>query len=275
MTPQKICLLVATILLGPSAARAASEPPWYGTVDCRQDDLSKDALPATLSKDKVIHEVLGRPLIASQTEHEFTCNVLGKQWKSQKQPTLLVFLETWLYKKGDGGGREAGPHQLRIGMYQQDPGGSYRLAAKSSQPTDFAEAEKLGFLDFAPYKLTPTEYAFGVRWRRQFWYVGDGFGQQESLVLYRVQGDAIHPILTTLMQSESERAVGEPLEDGTRDRVSRGGDATAEISVSKTRTRSFFDLKKTYAGRWAVFKWNGTAYELRRRDPVEDANPDP
>jgi hypothetical protein len=29
------------------------------------------------------------------------------------------------------------------------------------------ESEKVGFLDFAPYKLMPTEYAFGVRWRRK------------------------------------------------------------------------------------------------------------
>jgi hypothetical protein len=268
--------LAALLCSSPASAKPATEPQeWYSS-QCENADLRTTyPLPEGLTREDVLRDLVVGPLVETPLERESICTVFGKRWKLQKVPTVLAFVETAFDKRRDDklDGFIDTTQRLRIGMYRQDATGRYRLVAKSSDGSayDFQSQEAVSSLDFAPYKLTPTEYAFGVRMHRNFTYAGGG-GEQETLVLYRVEGDGMRPILTTLMSSRSMIA-GDWHEDGTRDHQFNGDGNSADISVSKKRTQGFFDLKKRGNGRSAVFKWNGDSYELRGRDPVEDTNP--
>jgi hypothetical protein len=267
-------LMAVILCCASSLAQAAAEPvKWYSGINCdRKELLQSYPLPPGLSSDVVVRDLLQRPLLRSDTQFESACAAFGKQWKVQKQPTFLVFLETKVHHKLQAGERYNGftippsgsadekAHQLRIGMYQSDAAGKYRLVARTPEPVDFEESEEVKTLDFAPYKLTPTEYAFGVRLYQNFMYAGGG-GGNINLNVYRVQGNEIRLILNTLISSSAFTRA----ED-------RGDDVPAEISVLPTHTDGVFDWKKRKGKRWAVFVWNGEAYDVRGKDPVEDVN---
>jgi hypothetical protein len=264
---------MALLACFPALARAQSEPAWYShTIPCEDKGAEQDPLPPELSKEAVLKDLLRAPLIRKDDELERVCAVFGKAWKAQKEPTFLAFAESALYQKEEDRdhGRES-DRLIRVAMYRRDLGGRYQLVARTTEPVSFGGRERrVRMLDFARYKVTPTEYAFGVRARRDFGYSG-GAGQNEWLQVFRIQGAGIQWIMRTLVHSSSDTS--QPVGDGTRDMRSNGDQRTAEISVLKTRSHGFFDWKITLGDRSAILRWDGTLYEIKGKDPVEDVNP--
>lgn len=274
--------LLVLLLLSP--IRAGATPAvnnWYdwSARDCQNAELAAhNPLPANLTKEGVLRDLLDGPLVFTALERERVCTVVARQWKVQKAPTFVVFVETEVEKRqqnDEDDGNIVTTRKLRMGVYRQDDGGKVQLVAKSADGSayEFRHSEEVKSLDFAAYKLTPSEYAFGVRIDQFFGGAGGSSGSQEILVLYRVEGTRIRAILNTLMWSDADNA-GNWNEDGTREHTENGDQVSAELAVSKTRTRGFFDLKKRKDGKAAVFKWNGESYALHGHDPVEDVNPD-
>jgi hypothetical protein len=243
---------------------------WYShLLDCSTDNdsgmMAANPLPPGLSREGLIRDLWKRPIVPSDSEVEIGCSLYAKQWKTQKVPTFLVFFETAVYFRRQG---IESKRTLRIGMYRQGPEGSLALAAEAD-PIEFEDQERVSTLDFAHYRLTESEFAFGIRWYRNFTYAGGG-GSNESLTLFRIEGSTIRPILWSLMSSTSMTA-GEWYEDGSREHFDNEG-GSAVISVSKRKTDGFFDLNKVSDARSAVFKWNGEHYELHGEDPVTEVN---
>jgi hypothetical protein len=159
--------------------------------------------------------------------------------------------------------RSGAEHQYQVGLYRQEPGGGYRLLAKTTEPVDLDYDERLDALDLAAYRLTPTELAFGVRVSRNIMVAG-GVGTNVTLNLYRVSDNDLTPILSTLMLST---LMAPGLVDSDQ-----GDEVAAEISVLPTRTGGHFDWKKRQGKRSAVLRWTGAGYKLRGKDPVPDVN---
>jgi hypothetical protein len=106
-------------LLCALAGLAQAEPDrvkWGAPLDCKSKELlATYPLPATLSKDAVLRELVGRPLTNSATKVEVTC-VLGKPWKVQKQPTFIVFVDSESYYRSQNGeARRSRPPGTRSG----------------------------------------------------------------------------------------------------------------------------------------------------------------
>jgi len=137
-----------------------------------------------------------------------------------------------------------------------------RLA--STGPIQLGRDDTLGSFDFAAYRLTDKEYAFGVRISRNRGYAA-GFATLDSALFFRLNGKAIDVVLATVMSYEADLA-GNWNEDGTRDRDGHSGSAV--IVVSKHKTRGFFDWAKRGAGHTAKLIWKDGGYEMAGDDPI-------
>jgi hypothetical protein len=253
-------------------------PCWFATLAHAQTDAGKPAssvacesglakkypLPATLPRDALLRDIPMRPLVESRTETEIVCGVFGRQWRAQRTPSYLVFLETGIFRRPVEGDAKPVRHKLRSALYRQDLDGQFRLVAKSAEPFDLPDGRQLDDLDLAPYKLAEGDYAFGVRTSESFPCEACA-GNHALLDVFRVDGKAIHPILSTLLWSET-------LAIQAHEEVRDGDSDPARITVLKTRTRGVFDWAKRKQGRSATFKWNGERYEMEKgsEDPVTD-----
>jgi hypothetical protein len=116
--------------------------------------------------------------------------------------------------------------------------------------------------DFAPFKFKESDYAFGIRATNNV--CGTGYcTKMEWLDLYRIDGQAIHRILSTPITYESSciRNCSDSEPDTTE---------AATISVSAESTNGVFNLIKRYKRKPpAVFKWDGSEYRLNGKDPFE------
>ena len=271
MTARRSALALAMVLLAPVSAQAKPELEWHARASCPgASDTPGEPLPAGLSRETVLRDLLEKPLERTEVKLDKVCSVQGKAWKSQKQPSALVFLETALFDGIENGRIEQVDHRLRIGLYRQGPGGTLQLVAKTSEPISLEVEAKLTSLDLAPYKLTPTEYAFGVRTRTHHLCVG-GSGDNDYLQVFRVQGAAIRSILSPILMQSALDCGGSYADDGTTIRHEDGDRWTeAQISVLKTRTRGIFDWKIKFGRHHRVLKWDGESYE--GSSPVDDVN---
>jgi hypothetical protein len=242
---------------------------------CKSALAEKYPLPATLPSEALRRDIPARPLLESPTEIEVVCGVFGRQWRSQRTPSYLVFLETAIFRRASVANAAPVRKGLRSALYRQDVDGQYRLVAKSAEPFELRGEKKVDDLDLAPYRLTENEYAFGVLTLEDY----DGcegsycYGTRSFLEIFRVNGKVIRPILSTLLWSEAS-STGPVNDDNlTRDTETLGDRNAAVISVLKTRTRGVFDWKKRKRAKSAIFKWNGERYETADEDPVIDYSP--
>ena len=255
----------------PAPAPQAPAPPLV----CDSKLASGYPLPATLPSDALIRDIPARPLVHSATETEIVCGVFSRPWKSQRTPSYLVFLETGTFRRESlaSAKAELAGRRLRSAVYRQAGDGQYQLIARSAEPLDLPNGTELDDLDLAPFKMTDTDFAFGVRTTAQF----DGcegsycHGSSEILQLFRVDGKVIRPILTTLLWSEAE-TIGPANDDGSRDHDTLGDKTPARISVLKTRSGGVFDWKKAKGRNTAILKWTGDRYASDDEDPVTDQN---
>ena len=238
--------IVTVAALGLSArAHAQSETPqWASQLACESKLAGKYPLPATLPAAALIRDVPLRPLQRAATEAEIACGVFGRQWKSQRTPSYLVFLETETYRPSEEKPQPV-RRQLHSALYRQDTNGQYRLVARSTEPFELRQ-KRLDDLDLAPYKLTASDFAFGVRTTMEFDDCEGSYcsGSSGLLDVFRVEGNAIRPILSTLMWSEAH-VIGPAKDDFSRDHETLGDTTPARISVLRTRTGGLLDWKKS------------------------------
>ena len=251
----------------PTRGQAAGAADWKSRVTCTPSPVAKDfPLPTGVDQDRLIRELHPAPLLDTPDSVERSCSVLVRPWKAKPDHAIVV-LETAVFEAAHAS--EAN-RSLRIGLFALPITGESHALAKSEEPTAMESWSEVTFLDFAPYRITPDTTAFGVRLTRNFMYAGGG-GMNETLYLFRVRDATIEPILTTLIRSSSITA-GEWNDDGTRDHSENGSDDPAVLSVAKNKTQGFFDLKKSLHGKSVVFRWKGSTYQAKGKDPVEDVN---
>ena len=126
--------------------------------------------------------------------------------------------------------------------------------------------EQLQDFDFAAYRLTTNEFAFGLRYKRQRGYAA-GFATLEGIAFFRLHDGSIDEILRTSTSYEADLA-GEWNDDGTRNRDYHDGSAV--IIVQNHKTRGHFDWVKRVIGRGAVtFVWDGESYTMNGPEPLE------
>lgn len=128
-----------------------------------------------------------------------------------------------------------------------------------------ADESVIGF-DTAPYRLTESEYAFGLRFRRDRGYSG-GSAVLEGIILFQIRDGRIEEVLRTWLQYSADLA-GVWGQDGHRARSEHHGHAV--LAVAEHRTLGHFDLLKRGDER-ATFRWSGTQYVAEVRvAPAED-----
>jgi hypothetical protein len=271
MTARRWSLAFATVLLGSFPAQAKPELEWHSRARCPgATDTPDEPLPGALSREAVLRDLVEKPLARTDVKLDKVCSVQGKVWKSQKQPSVLAFVETALFDGIENGRIEQVDHHLRIGLYRQGPGGTLQLVAKTAQPVSLEVEAKLTSPDLAPYKLTPTEYAFGVRTRTHHLCIG-GSGDNDYLEAFRVQGAVIRSILGPILMQSALDCGGSYHDDGTTIRREDGDRwSEAQISVARSKTGGIFDWKIKFGRHHDVLKWDGQSYQ--GSSPVDDVN---
>lgn len=108
--------------------------------------------------------------------------------------------------------------------------------------------------DFAKYKISDNQVAFGIRVGWQTMYSGGG-GYFGALLLFKVQGTEIVNILSEPIDEEGMSA-GEWYEDGTRGK--NFWETNNIVVMLPHKTSDYYDLQiKELNGNWSqVFKWN-------------------
>ena len=181
-------------------------------------------------------------------------------------------------------GCKHGPPGFIVGVLDADG----KLIARSNEI--FAEGaevdstQKAYRIDTAPYRITDTETAFGVRivhYRpEKHWCYAD-----QVLHLFRVVGKDIVRILTTdafyeqfdqieLSYQDTDEAVGQIVNNPdcsfsyVKSFPPKGEGAV--FHMLPTQTQGFYDIQRTQKGEPTVtYRWNGQRYVMEGKDPVD------
>ncbi|NHZ37467.1 hypothetical protein [Massilia rubra] len=129
--------------------------------------------------------------------------------------------------------------------------------------------ETVNRFDFAPYKITATETAIGLRLGWHEGYAGGG-AFYEALALFRIDGDKLVNILSEPIAFHSNLA-GELHKDGTREREIAEG--TSVLSILPGTTNGYADLEmRMLKSKWKqVFTWDGKAARYVPAKPAPGA----
>jgi hypothetical protein len=257
-------LALAIGLLGLSPADAKSEgatppatvnPAAPGAVASpSQGTSSVPAHPAW--EAEVIRQLLEIPGADKIDSQAF--EVSARRWR---QSYWVVLVRAWQ----DGRARSAA-----LGVYGdgESPAPARQLATSGRLTVE--DEEEVLALDLAPFRVTPSTTAIGIRLQRKTSYAGGGEGSAGILRLYLQNGRKLERILSVVTDYECELA-GDWNEDGTRDRYSVSG--ASILVVSKRKTDGHFDLEERQGKkRIAVYRWNGKAYSLADYDRGADLN---
>lgn len=181
--------------------------------------------------------------------------LLGSLWHRREKTYLVAAVDA---------SRSDEPPRLHVVAFDLS-GPSVRRLASSEGPFELGRDDKLRGFDFAAYRLTTKEYAFGLRYKRWRGYAGGG-ASLEGVILFRLHGQVIDEILHTPTSYEADIA-GDWHEDQTRDHDESSGNAF--IIVRKHKTGGYFDwVKKVEGGRAVTLVWNGECYVMNGRDPL-------
>lgn len=124
-----------------------------------------------------------------------------------------------------------------------------------SDESDLMPEEYLKF-DFAPYKITEGETAFGLRVGWNDSYAGGG-GFFEALSLFKIEGSKLVNVLSEPIYFYQNIA-GDWNKDGTRNHDLEEGQNV--LSVLPGKSQGYFDLQmRTLKSKWKkVFKWDAS-----------------
>jgi hypothetical protein len=124
--------------------------------------------------------------------------------------------------------------------------------------------DELTALDFAPYRLSPSERAFGLRTTQEEAY-GGGFATFETLTLLRVEGEVLLPILD-VPTGVVKMLAGDWNEDGTRQHETVEADLVLEVHPRGVEMADLL-LRSRRSREGLGFAWDRQrqAYGCRRR----------
>ncbi|NHZ37468.1 hypothetical protein [Massilia rubra] len=112
--------------------------------------------------------------------------------------------------------------------------------------------------DFAPYKISATQTAIGVRvgWNER--YTGVGMGSFDALSLFRIDGGKLVNILSEPIAFETDSNDGYDADGNRKGIVREGGNV---LTILPGNTGGYHDLQlKTLKGRWKkTFVWDSAA----------------
>lgn len=242
---------------GERAARSETSPAPAATGAARgaaAGSLSTETTPVW--QIDVLRQLLAIPTTAKVDAKAF--DVSFRRWG---QRNWVVLARGWR----DGRASVAG-----LGLYGDgDVPAPARLVAQSGRlPVE--DSEEVLALDLAPFRVTPSETAIGVRLQRKSWYAGGGEGSANILRLYLQNGSKLDRILSVVTDYACELA-GDWNRDGTRDRNSATGQSV--LVVSKRKTDGHFDWEQRHGKKTvATYRWNGSAYDRAGDDSNADAD---
>ena len=128
------------------------------------------------------------------------------------------------------------------------------MEAPNYESEDFLNPGSYDRFDFAKYKISDDQIAFGIRvgWRNM--YAGGG-GYFQALMLFMVQGSTIVNVLSEPI-SEEGMSSGEWNADGTRSK--NIWETNNIVIMLPSKTSGFYDIKmKELKGKWSQrFKWH-------------------
>lgn len=180
--------------------------------------------------------------------------LMGAEWRRRKGTYLVVLTDTTE-------GEQNSKHTVYAFNVSRP---KIELMATPSYPFTFAFDDKVDGFDFAPYQITPNEFAFGIRYSRHRYYA-TGDASMGGIMLFRINNFDINEIANISTSYETNLA-GEWNEDRTRDRIMLA--ETAVVLVTKKKTAGYFDwIKKAESGKSVRLNWDGNGYALRGTDP--------
>jgi hypothetical protein len=271
-------LLIATSLLaiGQTKSNRSAKPahkssmegchglPW----EAKPSDWDVgQVLPASVKREELIRVL--RPELSTSTGPNQLEEVVGigiKPWKYFSDAQIVV-LETEVREKNTHGGSSSLYRNLSIAAIKLLPDSStFTILAKTKEPIRLTNGYQFNKYDLAPYRLSESEYGFGLR--RCVINVGTGaIDSFESLDLFRLSGLEIERVLSTPVYYEVlvHRGRG------------KGEKERATINVTPVKTKGYFDLiKRAGARKPAVFNWDGKIYKTEAKDPFRSfSEPDP
>jgi len=147
-----------------------------------------------------------------------------------------------------------------LGLYPGSDAPDVAHVIATSGRLQVAEDETADRLDLAPFRITPTKTAIGLRVKRNRTYAAGGEGEASILRLYLQRGDKLVSVFSSLLEYRCEFATDLDEESGTLNRS--GADGKSLVSISKRKTQGYFDLVQSSGkATVGVFEWNGQSYE--------------
>jgi hypothetical protein len=202
-----------------------------------------------------------------------------KAWRLQGQSVKVVALRVPL-----AAGCEDGPFSFVVGVLDANGQLIARSSKLFSEGSDGNAIENPYRIDTAPYHISNSETAFGLRIvhyevRSHSCYV------DQVLHLFRVVSNDVVPILMTDAFYEQSYQVGPAKEDspetvadspnnprcsfGSKQIVSSKGQG-AVFRMLSSQTQGFYDIQRTQKGGATVtYRWNGQRYAMDSKDPVD------
>lgn len=170
------------------------------------------------------------------------------------------------------------PLQAHLGVIEMKPGAAPRLIAKPTtvdgtvtwrntglpsapDALDGPSPQQYDGFDLAPYRISKTERAFGLRGAWSDSYSG-GMGSYSALYLFAVIDGTLKEVLAVPMSSYKDIA-GDWHKDGTRSHdITQGANV---LIISKRSTNGYFDLLlKARIGHWQrLYQWSKAAGAYR------------
>jgi hypothetical protein len=154
------------------------------------------------------------------------------------------------------------PHSFQI-IASLKPGSQFDCDAKDSD-TMAGGLDELVALDLATFKISPSDYAIGLRLGHNEGYAG-GIGYQENLVLLMQKGDALIPVFNHLVY-QMQYLAGDWNKDGTRQHDAEENGKFV-LSIESNITNGFYPivLKQTIGGQsQLLYTWNSKQMKYDR-----------
>jgi hypothetical protein len=261
---------VATTVVPAVSTRAEDQIPVWATgcISVARESFTKESrVPEGYDRSEIQKLLFPEAMVIRNGRVEVPWLLFVKPWRASPGLSVAV-LQTVTYENGQG--RFDYATTLYLAVFAGGTSGA-KADIRARGQVDSVPERYLRELDLAPYRLARDKLAFGVRTFMNWPLVGGG-GQNEYLLLFVQDGQELKKVWATLMGSWRMSNDGYN-DDGSSNKAEEGHEGTAVVSVLKTATGGFRDLRKSgWSKRPVVYRWNGERYVAKDRDPVENVN---
>ncbi len=154
------------------------------------------------------------------------------------------------------------PHSFHT-IASLKPASQFDCDSKDADTMDGGLDELVG-VDFATFKINPSDYAIGLRLGHNEGYAG-GIGYQENLVLLMQRGDTLIPVFNHLVY-QMQYLAGDWNKDGTRQHDAEENGRFV-VSIENHSTNGFYPivLKQIIGGKSQLrYTWNSKQMKYDR-----------